>query len=470
MMRIPVLASGAVLASALLLCPLTTRSFAQGPVVSPPTISSQPAFEGMITFTVTGTFTSAAGALGQPFTATVDVGGAISPATVSGTDNPFAYKFTGARAAGASGTFPVIVSVTDKDGNTGTGTTLLTVFSVVPVVAGVSPITVNAATPTDFTLGFTDPRGAPDTIYSWHISWGDGAHESGTASVPGPFTRRHTYAARGVYAVRVFVADKDGSASSRTSTVNVVRALRAVTAPFVSPTSTSEGAVINFTVTGTLTLRGPRNAAGQPFTATVNWGDGSTSPATVSAGATFAYNFSGGHTYAASGTYDVTVAMTDKHGAAVISAPTRVTVGNAAPSVAAPAISPTTTNERTVTTFTVTGSFTNPGGATDQPFTATVHWGDGSTSAATVSGAANPFAYRFNGSHTYALSGTYHVTVAVTDKDGVTATSAPKELRVESVAPAVTLSTWALLFLVLVLIAFGTYDEIRPRNPADPRP
>ena len=358
------------LASAFLVCLLTAPSFAQAPVVSPPTISSEPAFEGMITFRVTGTFTSPAGALGQPFTATVDVGGVISPVTVSGTGNPFTYHFTGGRAAGDHGTFRVIVSVTDTDGHTGTGTTLLTVFSAAPVVARVSPTTVNEAVPTDFTLGFTHPGGTFGTTYSWGIKWGDGVAEAATASGPGFFTRRHTYAARGSFDLQLFVVDKDGNVGSRTTTVKVVKV--------VGPTSTS-----------------------------------ASSP---------------------------------------------VTVESAEPTVAAPAVSPTTTKEATVTTFMVTGTFTDPGGATNQPFTATVHWGDGSTSAAAVSGAANPFAYRFDGSHTYAANGPYDVKVAVADKDGIVGISAPRGIRVERI---VTLTTWALVVLTLVLIAIATHDAIR---------
>jgi PKD domain len=469
MTRTPALAIGVVLASTFLLGLLTAPSFAQAPVVNPPTISSEPAFEGMITFRVSGTFTSSAGALGEPFTGTVDVRGVISPVRVSGTGNPFTYSFTGSRAADDHGTFPVIVSVTDKDGHTGTGTTLLTVFSAAPAVGRVSPTRVNEAVPTDFTLGFTHPGGGPGMTYSWYIVWGDGVTEDGAASVAGPLTRRHTYAAHGSYDLRLLVADKDGNVSSRTTAVEVVKAPSTVTTPIVGPASTSEGAVTDFTVTGTFTH--PLGAAREPFTATVNWGDGSTSPATVSAGATFGYGFSGRRTYAASGTYNVTVTVTDKDGAARTSASSPVTVGNAAPTVAAPTVSPTTTNEATVTTFMVTGTFTDPGGATDQPFTVTVHWGDGSTSAAAVSGAANPFAYRFNGSHTYAANGTYNVEVAVTDKDGTVGTSAPRGIRVERIAPRVTLTTWAVLVLAVVLIALATRDSIRSdRTSPTPRP
>lgn len=50
-------------------------------------------------------------------------------------------------------------------------------------------------------------------------------------------------------------------------------------------------------------------------------------------------------------------------------------------------------------------------------FAATIDWGDGTSSAGTISGggACSSFDYKFSGSHTYAAGGTYTVTVTVTD-------------------------------------------------------
>jgi len=69
-----------------------------------------------------------------------------------------------------------------------------------------------------------------------------------------------------------------------------------------------------------------------------------------------------------------------------------------------PNVGPTATTAGHGTVFTVQGTFTDPD-AQDQGFTAIVHWGDTTTSTATVSGRA----YTFNGNHTYALAGTYSV-------------------------------------------------------------
>src|SRR5206468_4263053 len=137
----------------------------------------------------------------------------------------------------------------------------------------------------------------------------------------------------------------------------------------------------------------------------------------------FGYSFSGNHTYAQDGIYNVTIAVTDKDGGTGTSSATAVTVANAAPTGAAPTVAPTSTSEGSSTSFTVSGTFTDPAGAADEPFTAVVNSGDTTTSSATASATANPFGYSFSGSHTYAQSGIFNVTISVTDKDGGTGTS-----------------------------------------------
>ena len=208
-----------------------------------------------------------------------------------------------------------------------------------------------------------------------------------------------------------------------------------VNAPTVAPTSTSEGSSTAFSVSGTFS--DPAGASEQPYTAVINWGDSTTSTAAVSGSANpFSYSFSGNHTYAQSGSYNVTVSITDKDGATGTSAATAVTVANEAPTVSTPTVAPTSTTEGSSTSFTVNGTFTDPAGAADAPFTAVINWGDSTTDTATVTGSGNPFDYSFSGTHTYASSGTYDVTVSVTDKDGGTGTSAAQAVTVNDVAPS----------------------------------
>jgi hypothetical protein len=65
-------------------------------------------------------------------------------------------------------------------------------------------------------------------------------------------------------------------------------------------------------------------------------------------------------------------------------------------------------------------SFTdaNTGGSTAD-FTATIEWGDGSSSTGTVSGSAG--SYSVSGSHTYASTGPFEVIVKIVDDGGSTA-------------------------------------------------
>src|SRR5205085_1070804 len=69
--------------------------------------------------------------------------------------------------------------------------------------------------------------------------------------------------------------------------------------------------------------------------------------------------------------------------------------------------------------------------------TAVIHWGDSTTDTATVSGSGSPFSYSFAGSHTYAQSGAYNVTVSATDRDGDTGNSGPVTVYGANIAPTV---------------------------------
>src|SRR6266436_6376219 len=280
----------------------------------------------------------------------------------------------------------------------------------------VSPTSTSEGSATSFSVSgaFTDPAGALDQPFTAVVNWGDST--TSTAIVSGSanpfnysFSGSHTYAQSGGYNVTVSITDKDGgTGTSAARVVSVANVAPTVGTPTVSPTSASEGSSTSFSVSGTFT--DPAGALDQPFTAVVNWGDSTTDTAIVSgSGNPFGYSFSGSHTYAQSGSYNVTVSVTDKDGATGTSAATAVAVANVAPTVGTPTVSPTSISEGSSTSFSVSGTFTDPAGALDQAFTAVVNWGDSTTDTAIVSGSGNPFGYSFSGSHTYAQSGSYNV-------------------------------------------------------------
>ncbi len=154
------------------------------------------------------------------------------------------------------------------------------------------------------------------------------------------------------------------------------------------------------------------------FTATIDWGDGTTTVGTVS-GSSGSFAVSGAHTYAGEGTFTDKVTVHDILDSLVASptATATVTEGDALSgtgvsfsAVAATAFSGTVAN------FADT-NVTN----TAADFTATIDWGDGTTTAGTVSGSAGSFAV--SGTHTYAAAGPKTLSVTLSDDAPGTATA-----------------------------------------------
>ena len=168
------------------------------------------------------------------------------------------------------------------------------------------------------------------------------------------------------------------------------------------------------------------------FTATINWGDGSQTAGTVApvSGQPTHFTINGTHTYADEGNFTRTITVTDND-SGTVSTTSTVTVADAAltgsggftltgtegPTSILGAGTDTAPASGTVATFTDA----NPT-ATTADFTATIAWGDGATSAGTVSG---PAGGRFSvaGSHSYAEDGTYTIRVTITDDGGSRATA-----------------------------------------------
>jgi hypothetical protein len=183
------------------------------------------------------------------------------------------------------------------------------------------------------------------------------------------------------------------------------------------------------------------------FTATINWGDGTTSIPTIS-GSTGAFSMNLGHTYAEEGAYTVVLSVstgpgnsaTATTGETVNDAPLTATAGS--PFVFTPNVALTNI---LVLTFT-DGDPNAP--ATD--YTATINWGDGTTSAGTVAqGAGNIF--DVTRMHTYGAGGTFTVDATANDKGGstasaqITATATPEPGTIGMVCVGLALAGWKRL-------------------------
>jgi hypothetical protein len=142
-----------------------------------------------------------------------------------------------------------------------------------------------------------------------------------------------------------------------------------------------------------------------PYTAEVEWGDGTTTPATVSfdnGSGTIAAT----HSYADEGNFPITVTVKDRNGTTG-SAQATASVSNVPPSVTLP----DTIDADEGTAVTVAATFIDPG--VDDTHTATINWGDGTISSGIVMFDAG--VRTASGTHAYQDDGDFVVTVTVAD-------------------------------------------------------
>ncbi|MEA3277188.1 MAG: PKD domain-containing protein, partial [Pseudomonadota bacterium] len=192
---------------------------------------------------------------------------------------------TPTHAYAADGAYSVTLTVTDDQGATASTTKEVTV-----AVGNQSPIASFTFTCVDLACDFLSTATDPDgTIVSYEWDFGDGAIGSGA-------TATHVYAAGGNYSVTLTVTDDAGAAASVSQTV-------AVTAPV---TNLAPTASFSFTCTD-LACAFDGSASSDPELGPLSYawdlGDGTT-----------ATGVSVNHTYAAAGTYTVTLTVTDDGG------------------------------------------------------------------------------------------------------------------------------------------------------------
>ena len=241
-----------------------------------------------------------------------------------------------------------------------------------------------------------DPDG---TIASWAWDFKDSATATGA-------TATHTFAAAGDYAVQLTVTDNLGATASATVAIHVRTNL---------PPQAKPGADRSTLVGQTVSFDGSASSDPDGTISAFSWSFGDSSPAATGATVT--------HSWAAVGTYTVTLTVTDNLGATG-SATTNVTVN-------------TTTN---------TPPVAHAGG----PYSAVAGTSitfDGSTSS-DADGTIASYAWDFGDSgagvgarpaHTFAATGTFLVRLTVTDDKGATATdSALATVTAAGVKPHIT--------------------------------
>lgn len=234
----------------------------------------------------------------------------------------------------------------------------------------------------------------------WHyvISWGDGSVTEGDAPTPGTIEATKDYAAYGTYDVKVTITDANG----RSVTSDVKQVTKAPCPPEVAVVASKTLYACGEAAEVTATFTSPVADAG-PYRVVISWGDGATTEETVATPGSLTRT----HSYAAFGSYTVTVTVENAFGDRS-EASTQVNVDKCSPGITALDITAVTAcDEKALLTgtFTVTN---NPG-----PFNATIVWGDGQTETIAVTPGT-----QFSAEHAYGANGTYAVTVTVSDTEG----------------------------------------------------
>jgi hypothetical protein len=194
--------------------------------------------------------------------------------------------------------------------------------------AGLDDFTSIVACPDIIVVGYPPFPCPMGPVSSVTIDWGDGTTPesgNGTISEPGgvgtPFvvSGSHTYADESFYTIKVTITDNGGSKVIGTCTATVADAPLTATG---TPVHAAEGVLFSGQV-ATFTDANP-NAILNDFqshvflpgggsTVSIDWGDGSTSNATVTqpGGISTPFLVSGSHTYAKVGTYIVVVSIVE---------------------------------------------------------------------------------------------------------------------------------------------------------------
>jgi PKD repeat protein len=271
----------------------------------------------------------------------------------------------------ASGMYTVGLTVTDQDGHTATVSHTVAVASTAPVASFTfSPPHPLASTSVSFDGSGSTDTGGTLSSYTW--DFGDGTNGSGV-------TTKHTYSAPGNYSVQLTISDGTNSANV-THTVSVHGA--PAPAFSVAPAHPTAGSATSF--------NGSASSESGGTIASYSWtfGDGASGT-----------GVSPNHVYSKSGSYSVSLTVTDSFGGTAATSKTVVVTG-------------VPTAKLTVkTAHPVVGGTTAFSGAssTDTGSTITSYkwtFGDGSSgSGASVN-------------HKYAKAGKLTVTLTITDASG----------------------------------------------------
>lgn len=364
------------------------------------------------------------------FTATVDWGDGTTPTTgsiVPGGSGGFLVKGTHVFDESGAKPWTITITVNDVGGQSTVATTTATVTDA-PISATTTGVAaLKAVEGTSFTgtiayLSDGNPVATAADFTKLVIDWGDGTTSdlaSGkitvtprVGGVAGSFVigGTHEYDVYGSYPIKVSITDDGGAAASTSNSITVADA------PFIASgvgQSTAMEGVPFTAIVANFTDGNPHPRLGD-FTATIDWGDATSSSGLIAQNKDGTFSITGNHIYEESTTpYTVTVAIQDS-GGSTQTVSSSVFVPDAPLTASSTPISPAPSDGVRFNALVATFVDANPNPKPGE-FTASIDWGDGSSSAGIVLQDGNHFDVR--GSHLY-KQGDYNISVSVQDDGG----------------------------------------------------
>ena len=200
-----------------------------------------------------------------------------------------------------NGVFDVVVVVDDGD-DTGRDTVTATVTNVPPDVADIADGSADEGETFNVDGSFLDP-GLEDA-WTATVNYGDGSGVQTLAlNLDNYFSLNHVFEDDGNFSVNVSVTDDDGGTDSSSFTVAISNVAPVVDAGEGLSAFAGDSVDIRTSFADA--------GAGDTHTATINWGDGTVEPGTVTEPDGGAGTVDGSHVYGAAGTFDVTITVND---------------------------------------------------------------------------------------------------------------------------------------------------------------
>jgi PKD repeat protein len=253
--------------------------------------------------------------------------------------------------------------------------------------------------------------------YTAGIAWGDGQTTPGAISAPNgnAVSGTHTYSEEGAYTVTVTVTDSTGATATGSTSTSVADASLTMTG---APVNAVEGASFSGAVASFIDA--DPNGVASDFSATINWGDQTSSAGIIAANGSGGFSVTGTHVFAEEGAR-VTVTVSDAGGASAAGTSSGVVADAAIALTGVAGFREHHKSNFTATVATLTDA--DPGGTTTD-YTGQINWGDGTASACpsascTISVRAGG-GFTVSGSHNFRNNGTYTVTITLTDAGGST--------------------------------------------------